>query len=222
MGKLAREVGLLTNNVLRHVVFWFEGHDIDETALWTSSRLWSDLLGAGPFATRPSRNGGSLMHADRSPDEAARLFIQALFDQIQAGYQNDWTDKATKEMVTLLRFHCLPMLNGEGLSIPTQTLPGREIACGKPSTDLLSGPVSDSRLAKGPRSRQDLRRLPVPRGHGTPYNDTPRIRKRRREVRAGASINDSDMEQEETPRIRKRRRHADLSIWKSVGWLPLT
>ena len=167
LAELAREAGLLTQHVLRHVVFWFEGHDIDEIALWTSSRSWSDLLGAGPFATRPSRNGGSLTHADRSPEEAARLFIQALFDQIRVGFQNDWKDGAIKGMVSLLRFYCLRMLTGEGLSFPKQTLPEREISFEKPSTNLLSEPVSDSRLAQGPRSRQDLRRLPVPRGHGT-------------------------------------------------------
>ena len=166
LGKLAGEVGLLTQDVLRHVVFWLEGHDIGEITLWTLSRSWSDLLGAGPFATRPSRNGGSLTHADRSPDEAARLFIQALFDQIQAGFQNDWKDEATKGMVRLLLFHCLRMLTGEGLFIPIQTLHERGTSSGKPSTNPLSEPVSDSRLAQGPRSRQDLRRLPVPRGHG--------------------------------------------------------
>lgn len=75
LGKLVREVGLLTKDVLRHVVFWFEGHDVDETVLRTSSRSWSDLLAAGPFAARRSLNGGSLMHAEQSADEAARLFI---------------------------------------------------------------------------------------------------------------------------------------------------
>ena len=167
LGKLAREVGLLTKNVLRHVVFWFKGYDIEETALWTLSRSWSDLLATGPFATRPSRDGASLTHVDRSPDDAARLFVQALFDQIRAGFQNDWKDKPTKGMVRLLLFHCLRILTREGFSIPKQSLPERDFYFDSPSTDLLSKPVSPSRLAQGRRSRQELRRFPVPRGHGT-------------------------------------------------------
>ena len=167
LGKLALEVGLLTKDVLRHVAFWFAGHDIDETFLRTPSRSWSDLLGAGPFATRASRNGSSLTHADQSPDEAARLFIQALFDQIRVGFERDWKDEATKEMVRWLLFLYRRMLTGEGVSTPQETLPKREKSVGTPSTHLLSVPVSDSRMARGPRSRPGLRRPPVSPGHGT-------------------------------------------------------
>lgn len=171
LGALVRGVGLLTQDVLRHIVFWFEGHDVDETVLRTPSRSWSDLLAAGPFATRPSLNGGSLMHAGRSPDEAARLFIQALFDQIRAEFQEDWKDEATKRMVSLLPFRYLRILTGEGLSTSRQTLPERGTFFGKPSTHLLSMPVSDPRLAQGPQPRQGLRRLPVARDHETLQRD---------------------------------------------------
>lgn len=116
VSKLVREVGLLTKDVLRHVVFWFEGDDVDEIVLRTPSGLWSDLLAAGTFATRPSLNGGSLMHANQPPGKAAGIFVQALFDQIRAGLKEDWKDEATNKMVRLLLFHGLRILTGEGPS----------------------------------------------------------------------------------------------------------
>ena len=99
LSKLIREVGVLTNAVLRHIIFWFEGFYLADDSPQTPSRSWSDLLATGPFVTREFLDSGSSMHADKPPDEAARLFIQALFDQIRDKSEHGWNDETVKKLV---------------------------------------------------------------------------------------------------------------------------
>ena len=78
-------------------------------------------------------------------------------------------------MVRLLLFYYLRRLTGEGFSTPKQTLPEREMSFGKPSINLLSVPVSDSRLAQGVL---DLVKGYVGfqfQGLMELYNETPRV-----------------------------------------------
>ena len=101
--KVAFGSGLLTNGVLRHIMFWFKGHDLAEGPVETQVYTWTDLLKVGPFATRASVDSDMMIHADKSPDEAARLFIQALFDKIRGtdGVEHDWDTEAVKTLVRL-------------------------------------------------------------------------------------------------------------------------
>lgn len=104
LSKLVRGVGVLTKSVLHHIIFWFEGHHLPGDLLQDPSRSWSDLLGVGPFATRASLSGAFLLHADQSPDEAAQLFVQALFDQIRDSLEYEWDNEAAKRLVGPLSF----------------------------------------------------------------------------------------------------------------------
>lgn len=100
--KLAHEAGRVTKDVLRHIVFWFEGEDhVDTLSLLTAPVFsWPDLLSAKLFAERAPLNSGPLMHEDKSADELASHFVQALFDQIRAGFELDWKDEAAKNLAS--------------------------------------------------------------------------------------------------------------------------
>ena len=117
LSTLARGCGLLTNDVLRHIMFWFDGHDLEGPSKDTSYS-WADLLSSRPFAKRASPNDGSLMHADKSPNEAARLFVQALFDKIRRadGLEHDWQNESATRLVRWSLSYEIKLLIDQGPS----------------------------------------------------------------------------------------------------------
>ena len=164
--KLANGSGLLTNDVLRHVLFWFGGLETAEDG--TPLNSWVDRLSAGPFATRASVNGGVSMCADKSSGEAARIFVQALFDKIRGAddIEHDWENEAAKQLVRIPLFCEISMLTSEGQANPQRILSERKSPCRGPSACVLPGPVPKSCLEQGCCSRQELRRLSISRSDG--------------------------------------------------------
>ena len=80
-----RQAGFLTAITLPHIIFWYGLHNLLGRMSNDPSCQWHELLAAGPFTSRSFSPGGSLVHGNMLPGEAARHFIHALFDQMRSG-----------------------------------------------------------------------------------------------------------------------------------------
>ena len=98
---LASTSGTLTSHILRHVMFWFQPSDGDESRADDISRPWTDYLGGGVLRYRDHLHVDGLEGADVSPTEAAQLLVQALFDMTR---KFDTTVSGWKDLVS--RFPC--------------------------------------------------------------------------------------------------------------------
>lgn len=112
--KLTHRSRLLTNDVLRHVLFWFGGLETAKDGTLLNS--WANRLSVELFATRASVNGGVSMCADKFSGEAAQIFVQALFDKIHGAddIEHVWENEAAKQLVRILLFCKISMLTSEG------------------------------------------------------------------------------------------------------------
>lgn len=102
LSTLVHQAGSWTAQVLHHVMFWYGSHGLLGRMSNDPSCQWLDLLAAGPFALHSSPPSESLIHGNKPPREAARLFVHALFDQLRTdvGRQHVWGDDATVELVS--------------------------------------------------------------------------------------------------------------------------
>lgn len=101
LNNLSHQIGPLTSGILHHVMFWFDSQDRRKSA---AKDVWTDLLKAGPFATRVTPNSDILMHAGKAPNEAARLLVQALFDKMReiVALEQDYSNTSTGNLVSLI------------------------------------------------------------------------------------------------------------------------
>lgn len=143
----------LTSDVLCHIMFWFGRPDLVDGLSQNSVYSWTDLLSAGPFATRPSLSNGLLLHVDKSPNEASRHFVQNLFDMIRStdGVEQDWedNDKAAMRLVRLPLLYEIKILTSPSLSTTTRFSSERQRSFREPSAYMLSRPFPISCMAQG-------------------------------------------------------------------------
>ena len=158
-----QETGKLTNDILHHVISWFDSENHRKGAAKNLPLQWIDRLEAGPLANRGGPNDGVLMHTDKSSKEATRLLVQALFDKIREFHklEDDWT-----KLVSLLLFHESEILIRQGSSNSARVLYHRELFPNAHSASMLSIPLSISRMGPDPAPRQKLHRLSIQRSHG--------------------------------------------------------
>ena len=149
--ELAHGPGSLTNDILRHIMFWLDGHHTLDDLSQDPSRSWSDALSVGPFAARVASKDGSLIHADQGPNEAAQFFVQNLFDNIRGAdrLHPDWENKAAVELVRLPFPRTIHILTASGPSITDRVLSQRELSPQDVSTSVLSSSISAPGLAQG-------------------------------------------------------------------------